>query len=159
MGWNRRPISGGVLGGGIARRVLVAGAAFVLGALPTDSQAQQRCPTPPVALFETATNSVQLIAASTRVPVPASRQLQVCSGDTIRVGDNSRAVILILASNTPFAIDQNTELTLGRPDDRVICQPGDPARSVINLLRGALLYLFQGATTARDLLTLCQRVD
>ena len=103
-----------------------------LVAMPSDAIAQVPCANP-VALFESVKNSVELVQASATAPQTAARQVRVCAGDRIRVGDNSRAVILILASNTPLAIDQNTEL--------IIPAPAEGPESFINLLRGALLYI------------------
>jgi tetratricopeptide (TPR) repeat protein len=57
----------------------------------------------------------------------------VCPGETIQVGSNSRAVILILASNTPMVLDQNSEF--------VITQAPGGGGSLMNLLRGALLFI------------------
>jgi tetratricopeptide (TPR) repeat protein len=96
------------------------------------SEAQTVCPTP-IARFESVTNSVQIVQASTQAARSAARPVTVCPGDTIRVGDNSRAVVVILSTNTPLAIDQNTEF--------VVTQPSGDATSVIDLVRGALLYL------------------
>ncbi len=101
-------------------------------AMPVSARAQETC-TNPVALFESVENSVQILQTTTRAPRPAVRQVRVCAGETIQVGDNSRAVILILSSNTPLAIDQNTEL--------VIPAPAEGPDSFISLLRGALLYI------------------
>ena len=103
-----------------------------LVAMPGEAIAQVPCANP-VALFESVKNSVQIVQASTAAPQPATRQVRVCPGDTIRVGDNSRAVIIILTSNTPLAIDQNSEL--------IIPTPAEGLGSFINLLRGALLYI------------------
>src|SRR5262245_9214140 len=106
--------------------------------MPAAARAQEIC-TNPVALFEsvqnsgpTPENSVQIVQAG--ASRTAGRQLRICAGDTIRVGDNSRAVILILASNTPFVIDQNTVLVI--PPG-----PKECPSSFIYLLRGALLYI------------------
>jgi tetratricopeptide (TPR) repeat protein len=49
------------------------------------------------------------------------------------VGDNSRAILLILASNTPIKLDQNSEF--------VITEASDGSGSVLDLLRGALLFI------------------
>ena len=92
-------------------RVQIGLAAIVgstLAAMPQLAYAQQTCAPRPVARLESVKNSVQLVPASTRAPIMAARQLAVCAGDTIQVGDNSRAVVLMLASNTPLVIDQNS---------------------------------------------------
>src|SRR4051794_2912030 len=101
-------------------------------ALTQPARGQETCANP-VALFESVRNAVQVVPATNRPTAPAARQQRVCAGDTIRVGDNSRAVVLILSSNTPIALDQNTEF-------RIPAQTGT-ARTLINLLRGALLYI------------------
>jgi tetratricopeptide (TPR) repeat protein len=103
---------------------------MLVGARP--GLAQQRC-AQPVAIFESVKNSVQLLQASTRAPQPAVRRLAVCPGETIHVGSNSRAVVLILASNTPLALDQNSEF--------VITPSANGTGSLIDLLRGALLFI------------------
>ena len=99
---------------------------------PYEVFAQQRC-AQPVAIFESVRNNVLLLQASTRVPQPAVRRLAVCPGETIQVGSNSRAVILILASNTPLALDQNSEF--------VITPAPSGTGSLVDLLRGALLFI------------------
>ena len=100
--------------------------------VPAAAAAQQRC-AQPVALFQSVTNSVQVLQASTRAAGPATRLLGVCTGDTIRVGDNSRAVVLMIGSNTPLAIDQNSEFTVTESADRT--------RSLLDLVRGAVLFI------------------
>ena len=107
-------------------------AALLAVGLPMRAEAQDRCPRP-VAIFESVTNTVQLLQASTRAAQPAVRRLTICPGETIQVGSNSRAVILILASNTPLALDQNSEF--------VITEGPAAARSIVDLVRGALLFL------------------
>lgn len=109
--------------------VIVAGT--LLG-VPGLAEAQQRC-SRPVALFESVTHTVALVQASTRIAVPGVRLLPICSGDTIRVGDDSRAVILVLASNTPLAIDQNSEFA--------ITERGAEEASLVDLIRGAILFI------------------
>lgn len=92
----------------------------------------QNCPNP-VALFQSVRNNVQVVPVATKTASAAASQTPVCAGDTIRVGDGSRAVIVMLASNTPLAIDQNTVFIVTEPDDR--------SRTLIELLQGALLYI------------------
>ena len=99
---------------------------------PARAVAQQRC-VQPVAIFESVKNSVQLLQASTKTSQPAVRRLAVCPGETIQVGSNSRAVILILASNTPLALDQNSEFVIG--------PASSGTGSFVDLLRGALLFI------------------
>ena len=82
-------------------KALIVTVALTLIANPRLARGQQACTPRPVALFESVNNSVQLVQASTRAPIQAARQVPVCAGDTIQVGDNSRAVLLMLGSNTP----------------------------------------------------------
>ena len=115
------------------RNLLVAVLSGLVAVLTPDTLfAQQRC-AQPVAIFESVNNSVQLLQASTRAPQPAVRRLAVCPGETIEVGNNSRAVILLLASNTPISLDQNSEF--------VITPAPSGTGSLVELLRGALLFL------------------
>ena len=109
---------------------VIVGLALV--ALPQLAHAQQSCASP-VAVFESVKNTVQLLQASTRAAIPAARQVQVCAGDTIEVGDNSRAVLLMIRSNTPLVIDQNSEF--------VVTDAPTGGGSFVNLVKGALLFI------------------
>ena len=109
---------------------VIVGLALV--ALPQLAHAQQSCASP-VAVFESVKNTVQLLQASTRAAIPAARQVQVCAGDTIEVGDNSRAVLLMIRSNTPLVIDQNSEF--------VVTDAPTGSGSFVNLVKGALLFI------------------
>ena len=106
---------------------------LTLVAVPQPARAQQPCASRPVALFESVKNTVQLLQASTRAAIPAARQVPVCAGDTVRVGDNSRAVLLMVGSNTPLVIDQNSEF--------IVTEAPTGMGSVVDLLRGALLFI------------------
>jgi tetratricopeptide (TPR) repeat protein len=86
-----------------------------------------------VARIESITNSVQIIQVSSKAPVLATREGQICAGDTIQVGDNSRALVLMLGSNTPLVIDQNSAF--------VVTDAPTGGRTVIDLVRGALLFI------------------
>jgi tetratricopeptide (TPR) repeat protein len=112
--------------------LIVAFLVSVEAALPTPAQAQEPCPQP-IASFQSVQNSVQLIQATTRAAQQVSPRLPVCAGDTIQVGDHSRAVIVILATNTPLVIDQNSVV--------VVTASAPASGSVIELLRGALLFI------------------
>lgn len=101
--------------------------------LPKAGWAQQTCTPRPVALVESVRNTVQIVQASTKAVTQAARQIPVCAGDTIRVGDDSRAVVLMLESNTPLVIDQNSEF--------VVTAAPAGSGSLIDLLRGALLFI------------------
>src|SRR5262245_21167976 len=111
------------------RRIQLVAAVALVSAAPTAVSAQSVCAAgaPPVAIVESVKNSVQLVLASTKASQPATRRVNVCMGDVIRVGANSRAVILILASNTPLAVDQNSELFVTPPS------PDTGGRSLIDL--------------------------
>ncbi len=100
---------------------------------PPLARAQRTCAPRPVALFQSIKNSVQLVQASTRALIQPVRQLPICTGDTVRVGDDSRAVVLMLESNTPLVIDQNSEF--------VITEAVAGRSSLLDLLRGALLFI------------------
>ena len=77
-------------------------------------------------------NSVQLREAGGTVYAAASLNAPVCQGDTIHVGEFSRATIAFLDTGLRLTIEQNTEFTV-RP-------PQSPGRSFIDLLRGAILF-------------------
>jgi tetratricopeptide (TPR) repeat protein len=117
---------------GLRRLFCVALATAAILAPPKPAFAQQTCARP-VARFESVTNSVQLVQASTRTSMRAAGQVAVCARDTIQVGDNSRAIILILASNTPLRLDQNSEF--------VITDSPDTTVSFLELLTGALFFI------------------
>src|SRR5687768_2834785 len=106
-------------------------AGVVLSAAP--ARGQPACASP-VAIVESVKNTVQLVQASTKSTQPAARRVTVCTGDTIRVGENSRAVILLLSTNTPLALDQNSELV-------ITAAPPSGGQSLIDLLRGALFFI------------------
>lgn len=106
--------------------------ALVALGYPASAAAQQPC-SDPVALFQSVRNSVQLVQVSTGAPLRAAQQVPVCAGDRIEVGDDSRATIFILASGPLFTINQNAAFVIpGRGDDGSI---------IVNLIRGALLYI------------------
>ena len=74
--------------------VLIAFVAAGSVAIPHPAEAQQTCTPRPVALFESVRNGVQLVQASTRAPIRASRQVPVCAGFQRAIDleqDNSRA--------------------------------------------------------------------
>jgi len=113
-------------------RILITVVALGLIAAARPASAQRSCTPRPVALFESVRNSVEVVQASTRAAIRAARQFAVCAGDRIQVGDNSRAVIVMLASNTPLVIDQNSEFIVTEPS---------AGQSYVDLLRGALLFI------------------
>jgi tetratricopeptide (TPR) repeat protein len=100
-------------------------------AAPAPAAAQTRC-AQPAAVVRTIDNQVQVVLASTRATITATREMPVCPGDTIQVAARSRAVVLITASNTLLALNQNSQLEIA---------PAASARPYVNLLRGALLFI------------------
>ena len=64
--------------------------------------------------------------------MPAALNAPVCQGDSIRVGEFSRATIAFLDSGLRLTIEQNTEFAV-RP-------PRQAGRSFIDLVRGAILF-------------------
>ena len=62
---------------------------------------------------------------------PATVNLDVCLGDSIRTGERSRATI-VFVDDTRLVIDQNTEW--------VVRAPATPGRTLIDLVRGAILF-------------------
>ena len=110
--------------------------AFVIGVsagplLCLPSAAWAACAAP-VARIVSIDNSVQLRDASGTAYVPASLNAPVCQGDSIRVGEFSRATIAFLDSGLRLTIEQNTEFAV-RP-------PRQAGRSFIDLVRGAILF-------------------
>ena len=101
-------------------------------AIAAPATAQPRC-AQPAALVRTVENQVQVVLASTRAAIPALRDMAVCPGDTIQVSPRSRAVVLITASNTLLALNQNSRLE--------IAATAVPTRPYVNLLSGALLFI------------------
>ena len=86
----------------------------------------------PIARIVSIDNSVQIKDASAAEYVPAALNAPVCQGDSIRVGEFSRATIAFLDSGLRLTIEQNTEF--------VVQAPQQPGRSFIDLLRGAILF-------------------
>jgi tetratricopeptide (TPR) repeat protein len=96
---------------------------------PTTAQAQ--C-ADPVAQIVRIDRQVDYQAALTNVFVPVSLNLDVCLGDAVRTGERSRATIAFLESGVVLTIEQNTEW--------VVRQSPAPGRTLIDLLRGAILF-------------------
>ncbi len=111
------------------------GVPFVLAACglsclsPTVAQAQ--CANPTAQIVRIA-NRVDRKEAATDVFVPATLNLDVCDGDSIRAGERSRATIAFRDRSVVLTIDQNTEW--------VVRKPSEPKRSLIDLIRGAILF-------------------
>ena len=98
------------------------------GVAPSTAQAQ--CPDPSARLLDI-DKQVEYKTASSDVFVPASLNLDVCRGDSIRTGERSRAT-LVFVDSTRLVIDQNTEW--------VVRVPAEPGRTLIDLVRGAILF-------------------
>lgn len=86
----------------------------------------------PIARIVSIDNSVQLKDASATVYVPAALNAPVCQGDSVRVGEFSRATIAFLDTGLRLTIEQNTEFT--------VQPPRRAGRSFIDLFRGAILF-------------------
>ena len=86
----------------------------------------------PIARVVSIDNSVEIREASTTAYVPAALNAPICQGDSIRVGEFSRATIAFLDTGLRLTIEQNTEFT--------VQPPRQPGRSFIDLLRGAILF-------------------
>jgi tetratricopeptide (TPR) repeat protein len=114
------------------RRIVVL-ALLALIATSHVAHAQRMCAPRPIALFQSIKNRVDLLQATTRAPIQPARQLPICIGDTVRVGNESRAVVLMLESNTPLIIDQNSEF--------IITEATASRTSLVDLIRGALLFI------------------
>jgi tetratricopeptide (TPR) repeat protein len=95
------------------------------------SAARAACPAP-IARVVSIDNSVQIRDASGTTYAAATLNAPVCQGDTIRVGEVSRATIAFLDSGLRLTIEQNTEFA--------VQPPRRAGRSYINLLRGAILF-------------------
>ena len=60
---------------------------------------QQACTLRPAAFIESINNTVRLPQASMREQIRPARHVPVCGGDTIQVGNNSGAVLLLGLAN------------------------------------------------------------
>ena len=89
-------------------------------------------------------NIVELKEAADSSFARASLKALVCQGDSIRVGAFSRATVAFLRSGLRLTIEQNTEW--------LVRQPAAPGRSLIELIRGAILF-FTSQPQALDVQT------
>lgn len=110
-------------------RLLIGVSVGAFVALPCSSWAA--C-TAPVARIVAMVNAVEVREAAGTQYQPATLNMPVCLGDTLRVGESSRATLAFVDSGLRLAIEQNTEFAV-RP-------PSQPRRSVIELLRGTILF-------------------
>jgi tetratricopeptide (TPR) repeat protein len=117
--------------GAASAALTILSAVLPILAAPTLAAAQPRC-AQPAAIVRTIDNDVRVVLASSTTQVPATRDMQVCAGDTIQVAARSRAIVLITASNTLLAIDQNSLLEIA---------PAAAKMPYVRLLRGALLFI------------------
>lgn len=116
------------------RSLGVAGGVTACGWLLAAMPAHAAC-TEPTARIVAIDNSVQLKDASTSAFVPATLNAPVCQGDLIRVGVSSRATVVFLDGGLRMTVEQNTEW--------VVRPPRQSGRSIIGLIRGAILFLIR----------------
>lgn len=115
-----------MIGRQLALTIVVSTGVLLLAAAPTWAA----CATP-VARVVSIDNSVQMKDAAGTTFGPATLNAPVCQGDTIRVGEFSRATIAFLDSGLRLTIEQNTEFAV---------RPPRAGRSFIDLFRGAILF-------------------
>ncbi|MFQ5759695.1 MAG: FecR domain-containing protein [Acidiferrobacterales bacterium] len=99
------------------------------------------CPTPTIAASDTCEPQVaKIVSVQGRVEAQRAGEVQwqparlndiLCSGDTIRVQDRSRAA-LALINETILRLDQNTTVTFPEPEERGV--------SLLDLLTGAIHF-------------------
>ena len=87
----------------------------------------------PTARIVAVSHSVQVRQAGTSAFAPAAVNAPVCQGDLIRVGPSSRTTVAFLESGLRLTVEQNTEW--------VVRQPRQPGRTLIELIRGAILFI------------------
>ncbi len=87
----------------------------------------------PTARIVAVSQSVQVREAGSAAFTPAALNAPVCQGDVIRVGPSSRTTVAFLESGLRLTVEQNTEW--------VVRQPRQPGRSLIQLIRGAILFI------------------
>ena len=87
----------------------------------------------PTARIVAVSQSVQVREVGTAAFTPAALNAPVCQGDVIRVGPSSRTTVAFLESGLRLTVEQNTEW--------VVRQPLQPGRSLIQLIRGAILFI------------------
>ena len=80
-------------------------------------------------------NTVQVRLASTSALESAFSDMPVCLGDTVEVGDRSRAHLVFLVSNESLTIEQNTEFVIER---------AGAGGTLIRIIRGAALFFARG---------------
>src|SRR6186997_254411 len=95
---------------------------------PATAHAQCAAPTARILRID---GLVQHKATSAAEFAPATVNLDVCLGDSIRTGERSRATI-VFVDDTRLVIDQNTEW--------IVRAPTTPGRTLIDLIRGAILF-------------------
>ncbi|MCZ6878520.1 MAG: FecR domain-containing protein, partial [Acidobacteria bacterium] len=98
---------------------------------PLLAQTPDRCPSP-VAEIVSAQGSIEVTLPTQNVSSPASLNTLLCPGDSIRVGQRSRAAILVLDTGAVIRIDQLTTLQ--------IVDPSSPGRSILNVLIGVIHF-------------------
>lgn len=116
----------------VRRQLTVAAGLSLWGLLALSSSPAEAACAQPMARVVSFDNAVQLKEASSGVFVAVAMNAPVCEGDSIRVGGFSRATVAFLDSGLRLTIEQNTEW--------VVRQPRVPGRSIIELIRGAILF-------------------
>jgi tetratricopeptide (TPR) repeat protein len=96
--------------------------------------------TSPAAHILRVEHTVEYKEGSAGAFVPASANMRVCRGDSVRTGERSRATILFI-DNTRLVIDQNTEW--------IVLDPEKSGRSLIQVIRGAILFFMRQAGDVR----------
>ncbi len=86
----------------------------------------------PIARIVSIDNAVQIKDASGPTYARATLNAPICQGDSIRVGEFSRATIAFLDSGLRLTIEQNSEF--------VMQPPRQAGRSFIDLVTGAILF-------------------
>ncbi len=98
---------------------------------PLLAQTTDRCPSP-VAEIVSAQGSIEVTPPTTNVSNPVSLNTLLCPGDSIRVGQRSRAAILVFDTGAIVRIDQLTTLQ--------IIDPSPPGRSILDVLIGVIHF-------------------
>lgn len=99
--------------------------------LPGSAEAAQHCPQP-IAKIVSAQGTIELKEASADVWRRVELNAPICPGDFVRVGEHSRAAIVLLDTDAVLRIDQNTTLR--------VLEPPQKDRSLLEVLVGALHF-------------------
>ncbi len=99
--------------------------------LPGSAEAAQHCPQP-IAKIVSAQGAIELKESPADVWRRVGLNESICPGDFIRVGEHSRAAIVLLDTDAVLRIDQNTTLR--------VLEPPQKDRSLLEVLGGALHF-------------------